>query len=51
MNDAAEKLRFLARQSRQLSVQAQDTQRREKLRSLAALYERQAADLEHCELA
>ena len=45
MSQAEEKLRFLARQSRQLSREACDRNRSKILRSLAELYERQAAEL------
>ena len=45
MSQAEEKLHFLARQSRQLSREACDRNRSNMLRSLAELYERQAAEL------
>jgi hypothetical protein len=45
MSEAEDKLRFLARQARQLSRAASDRNRSKMLRSLADLYERQAAEL------
>lgn len=51
MSQAEEKLRFLARQSRQLSREACDRNRSNMLRSLAELYERQAAELRDLALA
>lgn len=46
MSDTEEKLRFLARQTRQLSRAASDRNHSRMLRSLAELYERQAAELD-----
>jgi hypothetical protein len=46
MNDCAQKLRFLARQSRALSRAIQSGQRAAELEALAKLYEKQAKDLE-----
>jgi len=46
MNDCAQKLRFLARQSRALSRAIQSGQRAAELEALAKLYETQAKDLE-----
>lgn len=51
MSDGAEKLRALARQSRMLSRETWDRERARSLRSLADLYEEQAADLEFALLA
>jgi hypothetical protein len=46
MNDCAQKLRSLARQSRALSGTIQSGQRAAALEALAKLYEKQAKDLE-----
>jgi hypothetical protein len=46
MDESAQKLRSLARQSRALALIVADEKRTKSLQSLARLYERQAVELE-----